>query len=88
MVTKALNDMVSSLQESEGGNVAHILCGDFNIEPQFPAYQLLTEGQLTDKEIERLRGVDYLRFDPNIKAPTHVMLFNKIVRGGGEETPL
>ena len=74
MVTKALHDMVSSLQESEGGNVAHILCGDFNIEPQFPAYQLLMEGRLTDKEIERLRGVDYIRFDANIEAPSQVII--------------
>lgn len=62
MVTKALYDMVSSLQESDGNRVAHILCGDFNIEPQFPAYKLLAEGKLTDKEINTLKGYDYIRW--------------------------
>lgn len=62
MVTKALYDMVSSLQESDGNRVAHILCGDFNIEPQFPAYKLLVEGKLTDKEINTLKGYDYIRW--------------------------
>lgn len=62
MVTKALYDMVSTLQESQGNRVAYILCGDFNIEPQFPAYKLLAEGKLTDKEINTLKGCDYIRW--------------------------
>jgi len=71
IVTNALNDMVKSL-ESKGEQVTFILCGDFNIEPQFPAYQLLREGELTNKEMTRLKGVDYIRWGPDSPAPTQV----------------
>ena len=73
IVTHALSDMVSSL-ETEGNQVTHILCGDFNIEPQFPAYQLLKEGRLTDKEMRTLGGVDYIRWSPDMEAPSQVKL--------------
>ena len=71
MVTNALADMVKSF-ESQGEPVSHILCGDFNIEPQFPAYKLLKEGKLTQEELRKLRGVDYIRFSPDIEAPSQV----------------
>lgn len=71
MVTNALNDMVKSL-ESKDEQVTYILCGDFNIEPQFPAYQLLREGELTNKEMTRLKGVDYIRWGPDSVAPSQV----------------
>lgn len=77
MVTNALGDMVKSL-ESQGEQVAHILCGDFNIEPQFPAYKLLEEGKLTDKELSRLYGVDYIRWSPDIEAPSQVLVFTNL----------
>ncbi|KAJ7331264.1 hypothetical protein OS493_020049 [Desmophyllum pertusum] len=72
IVTHALSDMVSSL-ETEGNQVTHILCGDFNIEPQFPAYQLLKEGRLTDKEMRTLGGVDYIRWSPDMEAPSQLL---------------
>lgn len=71
IVTNALNDMVKSL-ESKGEQVTYILCGDFNIEPQFPAYQLLRDGELTNKEMTRLKGVDYIRWGPDSPTPTQV----------------
>ena len=36
-------------------NSALILCGDFNTEPHMPAYQLLSDGGLSDHSIETLR---------------------------------
>ncbi|KAL9959572.1 hypothetical protein ACROYT_G032903 [Oculina patagonica] len=72
MVTNALGNMVKSL-ESQGEQVAHILCGDFNIEPQFPAYKLLKDGKLTDKELSRLYGVDYITWSPDIEAPSQLL---------------
>ena len=72
IVTNALNDMVNSLK-SQGEQGTYILCGDFNIEPQFPAYQLLQEGELTNKEMMRLKGVDYIRWGPDSPAPSQVL---------------
>ena len=51
----ALEDLVASF-ESRGEHVSHILCGDFNIEPRFPAYQLLKGGRLSEKEMEALKS--------------------------------
>ena len=67
----ALADLVSSY-ESRGGHVSHILCGDFNIEPHFPAYQLLKEGRLSEKEMEALKSVEYIRWAPDIEEPSQV----------------
>ena len=67
----ALADLVSSY-ESRGGHVSHILCGDFNIEPHFPAYQLLKEGRLSEKEMEALKSVEYIRWAPDIEQPSQV----------------
>ena len=64
--------MVNSLK-SEGEQGTYILCGDFNIEPQSPAYQLLQEGDLTNKEMTRLKGVDYIRWGPGSPAPSQVL---------------
>ena len=63
--------MVTSYK-SRGERVSHILCGDFNIEPQFPAYQLLKEGRLNDKDMKTLKGVDYVKFSPDIEQPSQV----------------
>ena len=60
--------------ESRGEYVSHILCGDFNIEPHFPAYQLLREGRLNDKEIRTLKSVDYIRFSPAVEPPSQVLV--------------
>lgn len=64
--------MVTSY-ESRGERVSHILCGDFNIEPQFPAYQLVKEGGLSEKEMRALKGVDYIRFAPSPAPPSQVL---------------
>ena len=73
IVTNALNDMVKSLKSQLGEQGTYILCGDFNIEPQSPAYQLLQEGELTNKEMIRLKGVDYIRWGPDSPAPSQVL---------------
>ena len=52
--------------------MSHILCGDFNIEPHFPAYQLLKEGRLSEKEMEALKSVEYIRWAPDIEQPSQV----------------
>ena len=67
----ALADLVSSY-ESRGGHVSHILCGDFNIEPHFPAYQLLKDGRLSASEMEALKSVEYIRWAPDIEQPSQV----------------
>ena len=67
----ALADLVASY-ESRGGQVSHILCGDFNIEPHFPAYQLLKEGRLSEKEMEALKSVEYIRWAADIEQPSQV----------------
>jgi len=72
IVTNALHDMVKSLK-SKGEQRSYILCGDFNIEPQFPAYQLLKEGELTNKEMTRLKGVDYIRWGLDSLAPSQLL---------------
>lgn len=64
--------MVTSYK-SRGEHVSHILCGDFNIEPQFPAYQLLKEGRLNDKDMKTLKGVDYVKFSPDIEQPSQLL---------------
>lgn len=60
-------------QVTIGEQGTYILCGDFNIEPQSPAYQLLQEGELTNKEMIRLKGVDYIRWGPDSPAPSQVL---------------
>ena len=58
--------------ESLGEHVSHILCGDFNIEPHFLAYQLLKEGRLSEKEMEALKSVEYIQWAPDIEQPSQV----------------
>ena len=67
----ALADLVASY-ESRGGHVSHILCGDFNIEPHFPAYQLLKGGRLSVREMEALKSVEYIRWAADIEQPSQV----------------
>ena len=66
----ALADLVASY-ESRGGHVSHILW-DFNIEPHFPAYQLLKGGRLSVREMEALKSVEYIRWAADIEQPSQV----------------
>lgn len=72
LVTQALHNTVKSLQ-SQGKHVAYILGGDFNIEPHFPAYELLKEGSLNDKEYHKLQTTDYLSFPADVEKPKQVL---------------
>ena len=56
--------------------MAYVLCGDFNIEPHYPAYELLNEGKLNDDEFSKLQTVDYLGFPAVAERPKQV--FNKL----------
>ena len=71
LVTQALHDAVTTLK-SQGERVAYVLCGDFNIDPNYPAYELLKEGKLNDKELSKLQTVDYLNFTSDSEKPTEV----------------
>ena len=70
-VTQALSDMLTSLR-STTKHVAFILCGDFNIDPHYPAYHLLKDGQLSDEQFSVLQTIDYLRFPADIQKPYQV----------------
>ena len=52
--------------------MAYVLCGDFNIEPHYPAYKLLKERKLNDDEFSKLQTVDYLGFPVNAERPKQV----------------
>lgn len=71
LVTQALHNAVTSLK-SQGELVAYILCGDFNIDPNYPAYELMKEGKLNDDELAKLRTVDYLNFSSDCEKPKQV----------------
>lgn len=58
--------------KSQGDRVAYVLCGDFNIEPHYPAYELLKERKLNDDEFSKLQTVDYLGFPVNVERPKQV----------------
>ena len=77
-VTQALSDMLTSLR-SRAKHVAFILCGDFNIDPHYPAYHLLKYGQLSEEQFSILQTVDYLRFAADIEKPLQVPCKNIIV---------
>jgi len=70
-VTQAVCDMLTSLR-SRAKHVVYILCGDFNIDPHYPAYHLLKDGQLSEKQFSILQTVDYLRFPADIEKPPQV----------------
>lgn len=70
-VTQAVCDMLTSLR-SRAKHVAYILSGDFNIDPHYPAYHLLKDGQLSEKQFSILQTVDYLRFPADIEKPPQV----------------
>ena len=40
----------------EGG--CHVVCGDFNTPPDYPAYQILTDGRLSEESREQLLRLD------------------------------
>lgn len=60
-------------------HVAFILCGDFNIDPHYPAYHLLKDGKLSEEQFSILQTVDYLRFPEDIEKPHQVPRKNIIV---------
>ena len=70
-VTQAVCDMWTSLR-SRAKQVAFIVCGDFNIDPHYPAYHLLKDGQLSEEQFSILQTVDYLRFPADITKPQQV----------------
>lgn len=71
LVTQHVHDMVTSLR-SQDKHVAYILCGDFNVEPHFPAYHLLKDGKLTEEQFCKLQTVEYLSFPADIERPHQV----------------
>ena len=71
LVTQAVSDMLTSLR-SRAKHVAYILCGDFNIDPHYPAYHLLMDGELSEEQFSILQTVDYLRFPADIEKPLQV----------------
>ena len=77
-VTQAVSDMLTSLR-SRAMHVAFILCGDFNIDPHYPAYHLLKDEQLSEEQFSILHTVDYLRFPEDIEKPHQVPRKNIIV---------
>ena len=81
LVTQAIHNTVTSL-ESQGEHVAYILCGDFNIEPEYPAYEILKEGRLNDEQFCKLQSVEYLKFPADVEKPKQVYagLLNKTER--------
>ena len=71
LATQALEDFVLSV--SSGDDVVpHVLCGDFNIEPHFPAYRMLSNGCLSEEDKERLKRFDYIRWPAYKKVPNEV----------------
>jgi len=73
LVTQALRDKVVSLK-LQGESVAYILCGDFNIDPPYPAYELLNRGKLDEEHFSKLQTVDYLKFPKDFIKPQQVKL--------------
>lgn len=69
MSTQALHAFVESLPSSDTDEVSYVLCGDFNIEPDFPAYKILSEGGLKDADAEMIQDVKYIKWVP---APSEV----------------
>ena len=71
LVTQAMCDMMTSLK-SQDKRVAYILCGDFNIDPCYPAYHLLKDGKLSEEQFCKLQTVDYLQFPGYMDKPHQV----------------
>lgn len=64
LATKILKDFVESLDN--GLEVPYILCGDFNIEPHFPAYKALSSKTLSDEDINEVKMNKYVRFSSDV----------------------
>ena len=72
MATQALHSFIASIKtEVNSGSFRHIFSGDFNSEPSFPVYHLLSEGKLTEKQWSKLRTVDYIRWPSAVAKPPH-----------------
>mgnify|MGYP001795763173 CR=1 FL=1 len=74
MVTQVFDELIKSLKKDVGvGKFGYILSGDFNIEPHFPSYHLLSEGKLDDEQISRIQTVDYIKWAIETQAPPKVV---------------
>ena len=70
LATKILNNFVESLAPLNNGLVVpHILCGDFNIQPNFPAYRVISTKTLTDDDCKALENFDYLKLSSDAMWP-------------------
>lgn len=69
VATQALDSFSSHSNIEEKNTSKIVFCGDFNLEPGFPAYEMLRYGQLSDQGHSRLKGVDYIRWDPTTTSP-------------------
>ena len=49
---------IPEIVQETGADMSYILCGDFNTPPDYPAYQMLTEGQLNASSREKLLQLD------------------------------
>ncbi|XP_031566616.1 carbon catabolite repressor protein 4 homolog 3-like [Actinia tenebrosa] len=65
-----LHEFKESLKSADQNlDIPHIFCGDFNIEPQFPAYKLLSSGRLDKDDLEKLETTDYIKYYESIWIP-------------------
>ena len=70
MATQTLDSFVTSVKRDIGeGTVGHVLSGDFNAEPHFPLYHLLSEGELCEGQSSRLQTVDYIKWSSMTQEP-------------------
>ena len=57
-----MESLCSNQRHENKAEIPHIFCGDLNIDPNFPAYKLLSKGFMTDQEMARLRKLDYVKW--------------------------
>lgn len=80
MATQALNSFIASVKtDVKGGSFHHIFSGDFNSEPSFPVYHLLSEGKLTKKQWSKLKTVDYIRWPSVVAKPPRELSTEELV---------
>lgn len=61
--SKILHEFKESLKaDDQSLDTSHIFCGDFNVEPQFPAYKVLSTGRLGKDDLEKLETTDYIKY--------------------------
>jgi endonuclease/exonuclease/phosphatase family metal-dependent hydrolase len=69
---QALERFAMSLQATNGIQAPYLLCGDFNVEPHYPFYKLLSTGTLDTKELGCLATYDYVNQYPGTTLPKKV----------------